>query len=155
MPRATVLLVDDEENTLFGLGHALRSQGYALRFAAGPRAALELMAQEPVDVVVSDYLMPGMNGLDFLAAVRERFPDTARIMLTGHADPSVAIDAINRGQIYRFLQKPCDRVELQVTVKLACDQLALERENRRLLALLRSSPELAARLEGEPLTPGR
>ncbi len=153
MPRATILLVDDDEDVLFGLGHALRGQGYELRFAVGPEAALELLSTDPVDVVVSDYLMPGMNGLELLTLVRQRHPDAARIMLTGHADTSVAVEAINSGQIYKFLQKPCDRVELQVAVQLAWEQVSRQRGERRLLELLSSHPELQAQLQKAPASP--
>ena len=147
MPRASILVVDDDDNTRHGLGLALRSSGYRVSFAASAESALELLRIEPVDVVISDHLLSGMSGLEFLKLVRDRHPDTVRIMLTGHADMDMAIKAINHGEIYRFLTKPCDRVELQVTLHLACERLELERENRRLLALIRTTPELAARVE--------
>jgi DNA-binding NtrC family response regulator len=149
MEPVTVLIVDDDESARVGLGHALRGSGYRLLFADGPRAGLECMAAESVDVVISDHLMPGTTGLEFLSTVRDRYPDAVRIMLTGHADGETAIRAINQGEIYRFLHKPCDRTELRVTLHLACEKLALERENRRLLALIRTSPELQRRLDEE------
>jgi DNA-binding NtrC family response regulator len=149
MPRPTVLIVDDEENARVGLGHSLRGQGYELRFADGGEAALELLKSTPVDVVISDQRMPGMTGLQFLTLVRDRYPDTVRIMLTGETNLETCVEAINRGEIYRFLQKPADRVELQTAVFLACDRLELERKNRRLMALIRTSPELLQRLEAE------
>ena len=145
MPRATILVVDDDDNARHGLGLALRSGGYRVSFAASAESALELLRFEPMDVIISDHRMPGMSGLEFLKLVRDRYPDTIRIMLTGHADMEMAIKAINHGEIYRFLTKPCDRVELQVTLHLACERLQLERENRRLLALVRATPELASR----------
>jgi len=144
-----ILFVDDDEALLEGLARTLRKLDYQLEFACGPAEALQLLASRPVDVVISDHLMPGMTGIEFLTLVHDRFPDTVRIMLTGHAETDLTIRAINHGEIYRFLTKPCDPVELQVTLHLACEKLALERENRRLLALVRSHPELAARLEAE------
>ncbi len=90
-----------------------------------------------------------MTGLEFLGLVHDRHPEAARIMLTGQASSDTIIRAINEGEIYRFLTKPCDRTELLVTLHLACEKLELERRNRRLLALLRTRPELLARLEEE------
>jgi DNA-binding NtrC family response regulator len=147
VPRASILVVDDDDNARHGLGLALRSGGYRVSFAASAESALEFLRVEPVDVVISDHCMPGMSGLEFLKLVRDRHPDTVRIMLTGHADMDMAIKAINQGEIYRFLTKPCDRVELQVTLHLACEKLQLERENRRLLAVIRATPELSSRVE--------
>jgi DNA-binding NtrC family response regulator len=147
--RATILFVDDEKNVLEGLREALWKSEYVVLTATSPEEALELVQRERPDVVVSDYLMPGMTGLAFLNLVRDRAPDTVRLILTGHADTGVAIRAINEGEIYRFLLKPCDRTELLVTLHLACEKLELERENRLLLSLLRTEPALLVRLAEE------
>ncbi len=155
MARATVLIVDDDEGVRMGLGHSLHGDGYRLLFAASPAEALDLLRAGPVDVVISDHLMPGMTGLEFLKLVRDRHPDCVRIMLTGHADVEMAIQALNQGEIYRFLHKPCERTELQVTVHLACERLALERENRRLLSILRTHPDLMELVESQAPRPGR
>ena len=88
-----------------------------------------------------------MTGLEFLKLVRDRHPDTVRLMLTGHADMQTAINAINQGEIYRFLTKPWDDTELKVTLYLAFEQLELERENRGLLATVRRQHELIKSLE--------
>ena len=147
MPSATILLVDDEPAVVDGLARSLRRPGYRIRTATSPAMALELLQADPADVIITDHMMPGMSGLEFLKLVRDRHPDTVRIMLTGHADVDTAMRAINEGEIYRFLSKPCSPVELQVTVHLALEQLELARENRRLLAIVRSRPELTALLE--------
>jgi two-component system probable response regulator PhcQ len=147
--RATILAVDDEQNLLEGLRAALFRSDYQLKVAKSPEEALEILRREPIDIVISDHLMPGMTGLEFLGLVHDRHPDVVRIMLSGHADTATAIRAINEGEIYRFLTKPCDRSELLVTLHLACEKLGLERENRRLLAIVRSNPEFYARLTGE------
>ncbi len=147
--RATILAVDDEQNLLEGLRVALWRSEYDLKLAKDPQEALEILRREPVDIVISDHLMPGMTGLEFLGLVHDRHPNVIRIMLSGHADTGTAIRAINEGEIYRFLTKPCDRSELLVTLHLACEKLALERENRRLLALVRTNPELLARLDAD------
>jgi len=147
--RATVLVVDDEQDVLDGIRRALWRSDYAVETACGPEAAFDVLRQKTVDIVISDHLMPGMSGLEFLAIVRDRQPDTVRIMLTGHADTVSAIRAINEGELYRFLLKPCDRTELLVALHLACEKAELERENRRLLSLVRTDPELLARFERE------
>lgn len=149
MARATVLFVDDDQGVRNALGRSLRRIGYQFLLADGPRAALDLLRQTRADIIISDHLMPGMTGLEFLRLVRDRCPDAVRIMLTGHADLETAIAAINEGEIYRFLTKPWDELELQVTLHLACEKLELESENRRLLAALRSHEELVARLAHE------
>ncbi len=147
-PRS-ILIVDDEENVLKALRRSLRKEGYELHVASQPSEALELLRQTRVDLVLSDHLMPNMTGLEFLKIVRDRHPDTVRVMLTGHADMQTAINAINQGEIYRFLTKPWDDTELKVTLFLAFEQLDLERENRRLLATVRRQHELIKSLELE------
>lgn len=151
--RATVLIVDDEPNILEGLRQALRGSHYAVVTASGPVEALGVLQERKVDIVISDHLMPGMTGAQLLGLVHDRQPDAIRIMLSGHADAETVIRTINEGEVYRFLSKPCDRTELLVTLHLACEKLELERENRRLLALIRSQPELLARLEGARADP--
>ncbi len=148
-PERRILIVDDEENVLKALRRSLRKEGYELFFANGPREGLELLKQQPVDLVMSDHLMPEMTGLEFLKVVRDRYPDTMRLMLTGHADMQTAIDAINQGEIYRFLTKPWDDTDLKVTLFLAFEQLDLQRENRRLMAMVRRQHDLISSLEQE------
>jgi two-component system probable response regulator PhcQ len=133
----TLLIVDDEESVRSALKRALRKESYEVFTASGPEEALELLQQQPVDLVVSDHLMPRMTGLEFLKLVHDRYPGVGRIMLTGHADMETAIKAINEGEIYRLLQKPWDDLELKVILHIAFEQIDLERENRRLLSALR------------------
>jgi DNA-binding NtrC family response regulator len=145
----TILVVDDEESVRNALRRNLMREGYELSFASEPSEALEQLAQAPVDLVLSDHLMPNMTGLEFLTLVRDRYPDTVRIILTGHADMQTAIDAINRGEIYRFLTKPWDDQELQVTLRLAFEQLELKRTNRKLLAMVRQQQLTLETIERE------
>src|SRR5690349_8927459 len=121
-----ILIVDDEENVCNALRRSLRKEGYELFFANEPAKGLELLKTTPVDLVLSDHLMPNMTGLEFLKLVRDRYPNCMRMMLTGHADMQTAIAAINQGEIYRFLTKPWDDTELKVTLYLAFEQLDLE-----------------------------
>ncbi|RZU31030.1 HD domain-containing phosphohydrolase [Blastococcus saxobsidens] len=103
---ASILLVDDEVAILDGLRRQLRKR-FTVHTANGGAEALELMKAEPVSVVVSDMRMPQMNGATFLSHVRSLYPNVVRILLTGQADTQAAITAVNEGQIYRFLTKPC------------------------------------------------
>jgi len=146
-PPRRLLIVDDEENVINALRRSLRKEGYVMTFANRPSQALEMLKEAPVDLVLSDHLMPDMTGLEFLKVVRNRHQDCMRMMLTGHADMQTAIDAINHGEIYRFLTKPWDDTELKVTLHLAFEQLDLERENRRLLATVRRQQNLIDSLE--------
>ena len=96
-----VLLVDDDVLLLAGLQRALHGQPFDVRVAAGGYEAMSLMqAWGGVDVLITDQHMPGMSGTKLLSAVRERFPDTARFMLTGRPDLAIAIEAINSGAIH-------------------------------------------------------
>ncbi|WP_426934791.1 response regulator, partial [Bacillus wiedmannii] len=90
---------------------------YDLLLAASGAQALEILAQQPVNLVMSDARMPGMDGASLLAHVRERFPATARIMLTGYADPAAIIKAINDGQIHRYISKPWNDEELLLILR--------------------------------------
>lgn len=121
MPKPTVLLVDDEERALFGLGHVLRTGGYLLRFASGPEEALRLLASERVLAIVADHQMPGMTGLELLGRVRERHPGVARLMLTGCVDPALEEAARRSGLVHAFLRKPCDREAVQAAVRAAVE----------------------------------
>lgn len=129
---ATILFVDDEANILSSLKRLFRPLGYHIFTAEGGAQGLEIMARESVDLVVSDMRMPEMNGAQFLEKVRERWPDTVRILLTGYAEIGATIDAINKGQIYRYVSKPWDDNDITLIVKHALQQKMLEHEKQRL-----------------------
>lgn len=124
-----ILIVDDEENVCNALCRSLRKEGYELFVAHEPLTGLEILGRIPVDLIISDHLMPKMTGLEFLKLVRERYPDCIRIMLTGHVDNQTAIDAINQGQVSRFLTKPWDVAELRTIIRRAFEQLDFQREH--------------------------
>lgn len=131
----TVLCVDDEPGILSALKRVLRAEDCQVLQATGGTEALQLMETHTVDVVVSDMRMPGMDGAAFLGHVRARWPDTARILLTGYADMNATIAAINDGQIYRYIHKPWDEAELRLTVRQAAEHRLLQRDRARLQAL--------------------
>lgn len=131
----TVLCVDDEPSILSALKRVLRAEDCKVLQAGSGQEALALMEQQAVDVVVSDMRMPGMDGAALLAQVRARWPDTARILLTGYADMKATVTAINEGQIYRYIHKPWDETELRLTVRQAAERRHLARERDQLQAL--------------------
>jgi two-component system probable response regulator PhcQ len=146
-PTRRILVVDDEVNICNALRRSLRKEGYEILTANEPAQGLEILKTEKVDLVLSDHMMPNMTGLEFLTLVRDRHPDTVRILLTGHADMDTAIKAINDGQVYRFLTKPWDDTELKVTIYLAFEHLDLAREHRQLLTTVRRQANLISDLE--------
>lgn len=132
---ATLLFVDDEPNILSALRRLFRPLGYRILTAESGDEALELLAQHPVDLVVSDMRMPGMDGATLLTRIREGWPDIMRILLTGYADLNSSIAAINQGEIYRYLVKPWDDQDLVLTIRDALQRKQLVEENRRLTYL--------------------
>ena len=114
---ATILIVDDQALIRELLEDALNRESYTVLSASSAEQALAILETHPVDVVISDEVMPGMSGSDFLAVVRRKHPDTIRMMLTGHARIDAAIKAINEGEVYRFFTKPCNVVDLMVSIR--------------------------------------
>lgn len=137
----TVLLVDDEPGILSSLRRLLRPAGYRIFTAESGKAGLEVLEHEPVDLVISDMRMPEMDGAQFLEQVRNRWPKTTRILLTGYADVASTIAAINRGEIYRYVSKPWDDDDLKLVVRDALEGARLRNENIRLLALTQAQNE--------------
>ena len=122
MTRHTVLFVDDEPSILNSLQRLFYREPVEVLTAANGEEGLQKMETTEVALVISDYKMPGMSGADFLSLVREKYPVTIRILLTGHADKKVAIETINKGEIYRLLTIPFDNEEILLTVRQALEQ---------------------------------
>jgi response regulator RpfG family c-di-GMP phosphodiesterase len=132
-----ILCVDDEANILSSLKRLFRSHGYEVLTAGGGAQALELLEKVDVDLVISDMRMPEMDGARFLELARKRWPDTMRILLTGHADMNATIAAINQGGIHRYIAKPWDDHDMVAAARQALELRALLRENARLGELTR------------------
>ena len=131
----TILCVDDEPNILSALRRLFRPHGYRILTADSGAAGLAVLESEPVDLVISDMRMPQMDGAQFLARVRQRWPGTVRLLLTGYADIQSILDAINQGEIYRYVTKPWDENDIVLVVRHALERRALEQDKLRLEAL--------------------
>jgi CheY-like chemotaxis protein len=128
-----ILLVDDDLNILSGYQRSLHGE-FKLETAEGANQALQLIARSgPYAVVVSDMRMPGMDGVQFLTRVKAQSPDTVRIMLTGNAEIEAAMQAVNEGNIFRFLAKPCDKEVMSKTLTAALLQHRLITAEKELL----------------------
>lgn len=137
----TLLFVDDEPSILSSLRRLFRPHDYRILTAESGAQALEIIEQELVDLVISDMRMPIMDGAQFLEQVRHRQPDTIRILLTGYADITSTINAINKGEIYRYVAKPWDDNDIVLIVAKALEHARLLHENARLTAITRQQNE--------------
>ena len=133
MERSKILLVDDEPKVTAALKRALRQEPYEVFTADSAAAALQILATNDIDVVISDERMPGMSGSVFLGQVRQSSPDTVRIILSGQANLEDAVRAINEGEIYRFFIKPFNATDLSITIRQAIQHKQLVKQSRRLL----------------------
>lgn len=140
-PPPRILIVDDEQIILVALYETLRREQYEVVTAPDPEAALAEMRKGEFAVIMSDQRMPGITGLELLARARQIQPDASRILITAVLSLDTVIEAINKGEIYRFIVKPWLREELLVTVKNAVQRYDLTRQNRRLHASTHSMNE--------------
>jgi len=133
----SILIVDDEPNVISSLKRALLDEPYEISTANSGAEGIETLRKTGIKVIISDEKMPGMSGAEFLATVKDQFPETIRIMLTGHASLEAAMKAVNSGEIYRFFAKPWNEIELKLAIRSALDKYNLEEENRRLLRIVK------------------
>jgi putative nucleotidyltransferase with HDIG domain len=133
----TVLFVDDEVNILKAIQRLFRNEDMNVVCASRGSEALELLEKLPAQAVVTDQRMPEMSGVDLLSHVRERYPDVVRMMLTGYTEMNIAVEAINRGEIYRLITKPWNDDELRATIRQAFEQSDLKEEIKRLNQITR------------------
>lgn len=125
-----ILCVDDEENVLKSLKRLFLDSEYEIFIAKSGEEGLELLRKTGhVQIVISDYRMPKMNGIDFLKEVYRYWPDTVRIVLSGYADTAAIIEAINIGHIYRFIPKPWNDDELKLAISNALDRYYIKEKN--------------------------
>jgi DNA-binding NtrC family response regulator len=126
-----VLIVDDEDMVITSIRAFLQLETeYAVHGYTLPEEAAKHLQTNPVDVVVSDYLMPKMNGIQFLGKAKQLQPEAARVLLTGHADKQSAIQAINDIGLYQYLEKPWDNSQLLLVIQSAIERTQLLRKLR-------------------------
>jgi DNA-binding NtrC family response regulator len=131
-----ILFVDDEPAFLYGYKLMLRQEFEVDTAVGGEQGLASIHDHGPYAVVVSDMRMPGMNGLEFLTRVRRVSPDTVRMMLTAHTDINTAMEAVNEGNIFRFLTKPCERDVLGKAITAGLVQYRLVTAEKELLEKL-------------------
>ena len=142
-----ILLVDDDAMVLAGLKRQLRGQ-FRIETALSGDEALKIIDENgPFAVVVSDYYMPGMNGIDFLCKVKKVDPDTVRMMLTGSADMATAIQAVNEGSIYQFHPKPCPADTLGQAIKSGIKKYRQTTDSQTRMKKVKMSLEQASRIQ--------
>lgn len=146
---ATVLIVDDEPAVGEALRRTLQRDGHRLVLLNDPKAALAHLSREPVDILISDLEMPEMNGLELVAEVRKRWPDVIRVILTGGASLESALQAINQGEVHRYLTKPWDNDELRETIRSALARLRELRGAARAEVRARAQATLREDLEAQ------
>jgi signal transduction histidine kinase len=138
-----VLFLDDEENILFALSRLLMEESYGIIKTTDPDEAMALIEKHPIKVVVSDQRMPKISGIDFLKNVKQKYPDKMRILLSGYVDFVTAEEAINFGEVYRFLIKPWKTPYLKASIQHAIEQYDLVGSHRALYdASLKKTAEL-------------
>jgi len=140
----TVLLVDDEPNVLAGLARVLHKESYTILTAQSAEEAARVLETGSVDGIVSDEEMPGMSGTEFLARLAAERPDTVRIVLTGRPTLPAALRAINEGKVYHFFTKPCNEIDLAITIRRALEYRDLTAKARALLEVTKRQSVLIA-----------
>ena len=143
----SILIVDDEPGVISAIRRSLIEESCVIYAANSGAEGLAILKDRKIKLVISDEKMPGMSGTEFLSAVKNLFPETIRIMLTGHASIEAAMKAVNSGEIYRFFAKPWNDIELKLSIRSAIEKYNLEDENRRLLKTVKHQASELKQLE--------
>lgn len=132
MDKPYILLVDDEPNILNALRRLLRKENYTIITASSGKEGLEILKKQQVSLIISDQRMPEMPGVEFLHKVKELYPDTMRIILSGYTEVSAIMAAINEGEVYKFITKPWNDEEIKISIQRSLEQYNLLKENSEL-----------------------
>ena len=144
-----ILCVDDEENVLKAIKRLFFDEDYEIFTASSGAEGLDILNKINIQIIISDYRMPGMSGVDFLKEVCKKWPETVRIVLSGYADIASIVMAINEGEIYKFIPKPWNDTELKITVLNAIERYYLYKKNVELTHELKEKNEELTRLNNE------
>jgi DNA-binding NtrC family response regulator len=129
----TILVVDDEELFIEYIKSMLSSESYNVVTASNGKQGLEILKKQSVNLVISEYKIPLMNGLEFLEKVRIIYPDILTVMVTDQADINLAIKAVNEAGVYKFLLKPWDDIDFKNTIKRTLESLQVIKERDELI----------------------
>ena len=136
----SILIVDDEEMVITSIKAFLQLETeYEIHGFTDPEEAARFAGQNRVDVAVSDYLMPKMNGIQFLSRIKDAQPEASRVLLTGHADKQSAIQAINQVALFQYLEKPWDNAQLLLVIQSGVERARLYRDLREKVEALDSA----------------
>lgn len=131
----SILYVDDEVNNLVAFNANFR-RDYKIFTTENVDEAMNFLRQNKIQIVITDQRMPGKTGVEFLQDVIKEFPEPIRILLTGYSDIEVVIDSINKGQVFRYITKPFNELELKMTIENAMEVFSLREENKELIEKL-------------------
>ena len=149
MKQQIILIVDDDKMILKSILRILRNEDYQILTAQSGQEGLTILKDYEVNLVISDQQMPGMNGLEFLKRTKKEYPQVLAIMLTGHAEVEIAMNAINEAGVYKFILKPWDDNDLKVTIRRALETMELMQERESLLQRVKTRDTIIQDLEKE------
>lgn len=140
--KISILYIDDESNNLVSFKATFR-RDFDIYTAESASEGRKIIEQHSIQVIISDQRMPGMTGVEFFESIKEEYPEQIRILLTGYTDIQAVIDAINKGQVYRYITKPWNEHELKMTIENAFEVYRLRKENKQLTKeLIRANKQL-------------
>lgn len=129
--KINILYIDDEEHNLISFKATFRLK-YNVVTAISADVAKQLLAEKPIDIIITDQRMPNMTGVEFLESIIDQYPDPMRLLLTGYADMNAVIDAINKGKIFQYLTKPWNEDELDAAIQKAYEVYSIKMNERDL-----------------------
>lgn len=148
MLKHKILLVDDEQNILNSLSRLLRQDDREIYAAGDANEAWDkLKSISGADLIISDNKLPAISGIDFLTKVKQSYPDTIRMLLTGYPDLESALKAINNGQLYRFITKPWENEDLKLIVRQGLEYYDILKDNRVLLNIAKQQADTLANVQ--------
>lgn len=140
--KINVLYVDDEKSNLTAFKASFR-RSYNVFVADSAEAGKKILAENEIEIILTDQRMPGMTGVEFLQSIIELYPESIRILVTGYADINAIKDAINKGQVYKYVEKPWDVDFMKMIIDKAYEVYSLRKENKELTkSLLRANEQL-------------
>jgi response regulator RpfG family c-di-GMP phosphodiesterase len=135
-----VLYVDDEEHNLVSFKASFR-RSFKIWTAISANEAREVLEKEEIHIIITDQRMPDETGVEFLVSILDKHPDPIRMLLTGYSDIEAVIDSINKGQVYRYITKPWNDKQLELSIKNAHEVYSLRKENKLLFEKLKKANE--------------